>query len=150
MLRSTSSVGALGAAGESERAEEPWRTTIREAGLAGSGGGGGGAAPSARLVWVHGYRGHDCVQNVHLSAAGEAVYPAAALVVLVGATDSGKRKQRFFRGHTDDVLCLAAHPEGRIFASGQKAFVRGGHSRSAPLLLWDSVSYTHLTLPTKA
>ena len=140
LLRSASSVGALGAAGESERAEEPWRTTIREAGLAGSGGGGGGAAPSARLVWVHGYRGHDCVQNVHLSAAGEAVYPAAALVVLVGTTDSGKRTQRFFRGHTDDVLCLAAHPERRIFASGQKAFVRGGHSRSAPLLVWDSTA----------
>ena len=31
-------------------------------------------------------------------------------------------------------------PGRRIFASGQKAFVRGGHSQSAPLLVWDSTA----------
>ena len=100
------------------------------------------AAPSAtvpdeepHLAWVHGYRGHDCRHNVAFSADGDAVYPAASVVVLAGVRPGGKRQQRFFRRHTDDVLCLAAHPSRRIFASGQKAFARGGHGRSAPVLV---------------
>ena len=91
------------------------------------------------LAWVHGYRGHDCRANVFFSAQGEAVYPAAAVVVLMGvAAEGGRRRQRFFRSHSDDVLCLGVHPELRVFASGQKAFARGGQGRTAPLLVWDS------------
>ena len=82
------------------------------------------------LAWVHGYRGHDCRTNLCFSAAGEAVYPAAAVVVLAGvAAEGGRRKQRFFTHHTDDVLCLAASPDRAFFASGQKALSAG---RAAP------------------
>ena len=99
------------------------------------------------LAWVHGYRGHDCRHNVAFSADGDAVYPAASVVVLAGVRPGGKRQQRFFRRHTDDVLCLAAHPSRRIFASGQKAFARGGHGRSAPVLVW-SIDSLELVTPS--
>eukprot|EP00965_Chrysotila_dentata_P155044 5123045-Pleurochrysis_carterae.AAC.2 len=70
------------------------------------------APPHAVLAWVHGYRGHDCRGNVHFNSEGDAVYAAASLVVVAGAAaEGGKRVQRFFRGHSDDVLCLAAHPQ---------------------------------------
>ena len=42
--------------------------------------------------------------------------------------------------HTDDVLCLAAHPDRVIFASGQKAFASGGQGKKASILVWDSVT----------
>lgn len=89
-------------------------------------GGGTGTDPTAgagvALAWIHGYRGHDSRSNAFFSADGDAVYPAAAVVVVAGAAEEGgKRRQRFFRGHSDDVLALARHPERTVFASGQKA-----------------------------
>ena len=117
-----------------------------------------GKAPDERaeLAWVHGYRGHDCLNNVAWSKRGEAVYPAAAVVVLLrlakheraaarrgGAARSlgekeGRRRQRFFRAHTDDVLCLAAHPTADLFVSGQKAFAVRGQACPAYALVWDA------------
>eukprot|EP00965_Chrysotila_dentata_P155043 5123045-Pleurochrysis_carterae.AAC.1 len=41
-------------------------------------------------------------------------------------------------------LLLLCHSQRRIFASGQKAFVRTGQCRKAPLLVWDSVSMSQL------
>ena len=67
------------------------------------------------LAWVHGYRGHDCRNNVHFSADGDAVYPAASVVVLAGvAPEGGRRRQRFYTDHTDDVLSLAPHPKRQV------------------------------------
>ena len=142
------------------RALPPWRRTLAQLGGGKGGGGGKGKPPEevAKLAWVNGYRGHDCVNNVAFSRSGEAVYPAAAVVVLLalssiddddgaaaaaaGTTRTGskkaRRKQRFFTGHTDDVLCLAAHPSDDVFATGQKAFHSGGKGRAAYVLVWDA------------
>jgi WD40 repeat protein len=75
--------------------------------------------------------------------SGEAVYPAASVIVLSGvAAEGGRRKQRFFDQHTDDVLCLASHPSRTLFASGQKAFAHRANARSAPILVWEAESLT--------
>eukprot|EP00741_Cyanophora_paradoxa_P013197 tig00000178_g12749.t1 len=68
------------------------------------------------LEAVHGYRGHDCRNNLHYLAADEIVYHIAAVAV-VHNTKTGT--QRFFQGHDDDILCLALHPAGNFVATGQ-------------------------------
>ena len=50
-----------------------------------------------RLKFVHGYRGHDSFDNVHHTASGELVYPAAALAVVY---DKQSHSQQFYTGHT--------------------------------------------------
>ena len=42
------------------------------------------------------------------------MYHAAALGIVM---DTTTRKQTFFAQHDDDVLCLAAHPDGDIYAT---------------------------------
>jgi WD40 repeat protein len=64
---------------------------------------------------IHGYRG-DCRNNVFAVNDGDTryiIYPAAAVVVVNEGSS-----QRYFRGHTDDVLSLAVH--GSNAASGQQ------------------------------
>ena len=79
--------------------------------------------PDTRLELEHitGYSGHlpgrKCKStNVHMLASGEILYPASAVVVIM---DPVHGSQRFYREHSDDVLCLAVHPMGTIVASGQ-------------------------------
>ncbi|XP_067011712.2 echinoderm microtubule-associated protein-like 2 isoform X2 [Anabrus simplex] len=81
-------------------------------------------APQTRLKleWVYGYRGRDCRSNLHLLPTGEIVYFVAAAVVLFNVDE---QSQRHYLGHTDDVKCLAIHPNKLLVASGQTA----GHDR---------------------
>mmetsp|Transcript_9925 Transcript_9925/g.14948 ORF Transcript_9925/g.14948 Transcript_9925/m.14948 type:complete len:2471 (-) Transcript_9925:176-7588(-) len=66
------------------------------------------------LAWVHGYRGFDCRNNLRYTVPPtsssetnpDAVYFAANLGIVLTDKD-GVRKQRYFRGHTDDVLAMA-------------------------------------------
>jgi HELP motif len=80
-------------------------------------------APSANdleLEWVHGYRAQDCRNNAVYSASGAVVYHAAAVgIALIRDGKSSSAKQQFNTVHTDDVLSLALHPEGRLLATGQ-------------------------------
>ena len=80
------------------------------------------------LEYVHGYRGHDCRNNLGFTRDGELVYHAAALGVLL---DRGANTQRFFKEHTDDVLCVAVHPGGRWIATGAKG-------KAPKIHVWDS------------
>ncbi|XP_069116291.1 echinoderm microtubule-associated protein-like 2 isoform X5 [Argopecten irradians] len=75
-----------------------------------------------RLEWVYGYRGRDCRSNLYYLPTGEMVYFSAAVVVLHNIEEN---TQRHYLGHTDDVKCLAIHPDKIKVASGQVA----GHSR---------------------
>ena len=87
------------------------------------------AKPSVEpsLEWVHGYRGWDCRGNVcHVLGGSAVAYPAAGVVVVHDGT-----AQSFFRGHTDDVLSMAVHPDGRTVASGQIG-------KRAKVLVWDA------------
>ena len=66
---------------------------------------------SLDLEFVHGYRAHDCRDNLHFAFDGCIVYHAAALGIVY---DANAHKQRFFFGHDADILCLAMHPSGRL------------------------------------
>ncbi|KAK8384055.1 hypothetical protein O3P69_016056 [Scylla paramamosain] len=95
-------------------------------------------APPAKLKleWVYGYRGRDCRNNVYQLPTGEIVYFVAAVVVLYNVEE---QMQRHYLGHTDDIKCLAVHPNKLIIATGQTA----GHDRrdARPhIRVWDSVS----------
>ena len=69
-----------------------------------------------KLEFVHGYRAHDTRGNLAYDKFGKLCYHAAALGV---AMHPGTRKQTFFKGHTDDVMCLAMHPGGELVATGE-------------------------------
>lgn len=82
--------------------------------------------PGAKLALHHVY-GYDGDVNRHgNSARGKnvlwadsrrVVYPAAAVVIVQEV--AGDRRQGFFCGHSDDVTCLAVHPQRTVAASGQ-------------------------------
>ena len=44
------------------------------------------------------------------------VYNAASLAVVY---NKGAGKQQFLRAHTDEVIGIASHPAGQIFATGE-------------------------------
>ncbi|XP_029171100.1 echinoderm microtubule-associated protein-like 2 isoform X6 [Nylanderia fulva] len=95
-----------------------------------------------KLDWVYGYRGRDCRSNLHLLPTGEIVYFVAAVVVLYNMEE---HCQRHYLGHTDDVKCLAIHPNKLIVATGQ---VCGTDRRDAMphIRIWNSVSLTTLSV----
>ncbi|KAL6442833.1 hypothetical protein ACFW04_002710 [Cataglyphis niger] len=95
-----------------------------------------------KLDWVYGYRGRDCRSNLHLLPTGEIVYFVAAVVVLYNMEE---HSQRHYLGHTDDVKCLAIHPNKLIVATGQ---VCGTDRRDAMphIRIWNSVSLTTLSV----
>ncbi|KAK7582719.1 hypothetical protein V9T40_014164 [Parthenolecanium corni] len=72
--------------------------------------------PQARLNY--GYRGKDCRSNLYLLPTGEIVYFVAAVAVLY---NSEEQSQRHYFGHTDDIKCLAIHPNKLLVATGQTA-----------------------------
>ncbi|XP_022826453.1 echinoderm microtubule-associated protein-like 2 isoform X4 [Spodoptera litura] len=95
-----------------------------------------------KLEWAYGYRGKDCRSNLYLLPTGEIVYFVAAVVVLFNVEE---QCQRHYTGHTDDVKCLAVHPNKLIVASGQCA----GHDRldARPhIRVWNSVSLSTLAV----
>jgi len=87
-------------------------------------------APKQNLVLehVHGFRGHDTRSAIYRTATGKVVWFAAGVGV-VHDTVSGT--QRFFQGHDDDILCIAMHPDGRHFATGQIG-------KPCKICVWDS------------
>ena len=62
------------------------------------------------------------------------VYPAAALGII-----SNKRHQRFFNLHTDDVISLAIHPQGKVVATGEIG-------RKPKIICWDSETLLAVTI----
>ena len=83
-----------------------------------------GEAPEKKLQldWVYGYRGKDCRNNLYCLPTSEIVYNTAAVVVIY---NPASKTQRHYSEHTDDVKCLALHPNKEIIASGQVA----GHAK---------------------
>lgn len=77
------------------------------------------AAPAVNmnLEFVHGYRSRGSRNNIAQIDGTTIAYPVAALGVVMN-TES--RKQTYFRGHDDDVLCLDYNPVKRICATGQQ------------------------------
>lgn len=89
-------------------------------------------APDADLDlrFVYGYNGlHNTTQNLFYNALGDAVYYTAGVGVVYSRPPA--HSQRFFRGHSDDIKCLAllegaavtfrgeAYPARTLAATGQ-------------------------------
>ncbi|XP_048259670.1 echinoderm microtubule-associated protein-like 2 isoform X13 [Haliotis rufescens] len=103
-----------------------------------------GEAPSETLQveWVYGYRGRDCRSNLYNLPTGELVYFIAAVVVLYNVEEN---MQRHYLGHSDDVKCIAVHPDKIRIATGQVA----GHDKKEGkphVRIWDSVSLNTLNV----
>ena len=93
------------------------------------------------LLWVHGYRCHDCRNNARFTAAGSLVYSAAALGVVYSKYTG---RQEFLQGvHSDDIIGLALHPAGNVCATGQIG-------KKPILCIWDTQSMQAIvTMKTK-
>ncbi|XP_047201142.1 echinoderm microtubule-associated protein-like 1 isoform X3 [Girardinichthys multiradiatus] len=103
-----------------------------------------GELPSNKLKldWVYGYRGRDCRSNLYLLPTGETVYFIASVVVLFNVDE---QLQRHYTGHTDDIKCLAVHPDKITIATGQVAGTSSDRKQLAPhVRVWDSVSLNTL------
>ncbi|XP_050404187.1 echinoderm microtubule-associated protein-like 2 isoform X5 [Patella vulgata] len=114
-----------------------------------------GEAPNEKLQleWVYGYRGRDCRSNLYHLPTGEIIYFIAATVVLYNVEEG---MQRHYNQHTDDVKCIAIHPDKVKIATGQVA----GHEKKEGrnkrndvaeiddhlphVRIWDSVSLNTL------
>lgn len=111
------------------------------------------AAPDTdelQLEWVHGYRGFDCRNNVfYASAKGSSgsnerqryvLYHAAALGILL---DPVNRTQRYFRGHTDDILAMAVCS---TYNDGSSTIVATGQQAKASTFVWEVPSLKTLAV----
>nr|XP_023684063.1 echinoderm microtubule-associated protein-like 1 isoform X2 [Paramormyrops kingsleyae] len=94
-----------------------------------------------KLDWVYGYRGRDCRSNLYLLPTGETVYFIASVVVLYNVDE---QLQRHYTGHTDDVKCLAVHPDKITIATGQVAGTSTDGKLPPHVRVWDSVSLNTL------
>jgi len=98
-----------------------------------------------QLEWVYGYRGRDCRSNLYSLPTGEIIYFTAGVVVLHNPEE---QTQRHYLGHTDDVKCIAIHPDKIKIATGQVAghdAKEGKKPAAMPhVRIWDSVSLNTL------
>ena len=103
------------------------------------------AAQSLQLQWVQGYRGWDTRQNVYYTLGGQVCYHAAAVGICY---DKEARTQRFItddpesegvaEGNTDDILCMARHPNKVVFATGEIGL-------RPKIIVWDADTMMQVT-----
>jgi WD40 repeat protein len=77
-----------------------------------------GASPEAtlELEYVHGYRCEDARNNLRYTKNGTVVFHTAAVGVVLNPENN---TQTHFFEHTDDILCLAIHPDMQTLATGE-------------------------------
>nr|CAH8834009.1 unnamed protein product [Trichobilharzia regenti] len=95
-----------------------------------------------KLEWIYGYRGRDCRNNLYYLPTGELIYFVAATVVLYNIEE---QCQRHYLEHTDDVKCIAIHPDRITVATGQTA----GHDKQygkPHVRIWSSVDLKTLKI----
>ena len=81
------------------------------------------------LQWVFGYRGADRQGNLLVLQQGELVYFLGTVVVVY---DQASERQRHYKGHTQDVACMALHPGGDLVVSGQEQGDQGDEVDEGP------------------
>uniref|UniRef100_A0A8C1K6D7 EMAP like 6 n=1 Tax=Cyprinus carpio TaxID=7962 RepID=A0A8C1K6D7_CYPCA len=98
-----------------------------------------------RLEWIHGYRGHQCRNNLYYTAGKEIVYFVAGVGVVYNTRE---HTQKFYLGHNDDIirydhrlasvgldakntLCVWDWKKGRVLATAT------GHSDRIFDISWD-------------
>jgi len=93
---------------------------------------------SLELTWAYGYQGGN--SGIHHNIAvidKELVYALAGVAVVYNPEE---QKQRFFTGHSEDVISIAQNPdEPHIFATGQRDPKDGVGEEDHPYTcIWDS------------
>lgn len=96
-----------------------------------------------KLSWIHGYSCSAPSQrnNLFYNLGQKLIYPAASLAVLLdrssGESNTPEWKQQYFKGHDDDVLCIAMSRDRRYIATGQIASkaLKG----KASVIVWDAL-----------
>ncbi|XP_075907401.1 echinoderm microtubule-associated protein-like 6 isoform X4 [Nelusetta ayraudi] len=83
-----------------------------------------------RLEWIHGYRGHQCRNNLYYTAGKEIVYFVAGVGVVYNTRE---HTQKFYLGHNDDIISLALHPDKVQVATGQVG-------KDPFICIWDTYS----------
>ena len=75
-----------------------------------------------QLQWIHG-QGKSNVRYVSVSETEPPTMIAytCACVAIVYDMNTNPRQQRFYQGHTNEILCLAIHPNGHHIATGDAA-----------------------------
>ncbi|XP_066956728.1 echinoderm microtubule-associated protein-like 6 isoform X2 [Macrobrachium rosenbergii] len=91
---------------------------------------------SLSIKHVFGYRAHECRDNAHWLKDEHIVYHVAAVGVVL---DLKTKTQSHYLHHTDDILCLAVHPEGVLVATGQIG-------RDAVVHVWDGLNQKIMSL----
>ncbi|TRY96368.1 hypothetical protein DNTS_033743 [Danionella cerebrum] len=89
-----------------------------------------------RLEWIHGYRGHQCRNNLYYTAGKEIVYFVAGVGVVY---NSREHTQKFYLGHNDDIISLALHPDKIQVATGQVG-------KEPFICVWDSYTLTTVSI----
>ena len=74
--------------------------------------------PEASLEpeWVYGYQSEQCRNNLRYNFQGHVVYNVGKYAVVYNFNG---HTQRIFSGHTEEILCLAIHPDGQYIATGE-------------------------------
>ena len=74
--------------------------------------------PEASITpeWVYGYQAEQCRNNLRYNFQGHVVYNVGKYAVVY---DFNGHSQRIFSGHSEEILCLAVHPEGQYIATGE-------------------------------
>lgn len=107
------------------------------------------AAPDideVELEWIHGIRAFDTRNNVRYCQGPKnpkgdltykLVYHAAGLGVVY---DPFARKQRYFRGHTDDIMSLAVFVNPPVEGKEPQTIVATGQQALAKTYVWDAAT----------
>jgi microtubule-associated protein-like 6 len=84
------------------------------------------ALPDVRLEleYVYGYRADSVRQNIVWIDKNTIAYFAAAVGIVHNLETN---TQKFFLGHSDEILCLAYHPERRLVVTGEKGKIPAIH-----------------------
>jgi len=68
------------------------------------------------LDWVYGYRGSMSRNGLAYLDNGSLCYYNAGVGIVYNPTE---RTQEHFIMHTDDITCIAYHPDGKTIATGE-------------------------------
>lgn len=96
------------------------------------------------LEHVFGYSSDIAGPNLASGAGGIVVYTTAAIAVATHLGGGRDRPDVFFRGHTDDVACIAVDAEGVLGATGQVASADDGKGSKPFVCVWSVARGTEL------
>ncbi|XP_068760512.1 echinoderm microtubule-associated protein-like 6 [Montipora capricornis] len=82
------------------------------------------------LKFAFGYHGYNACNNLFYTQSKEVVFHVAALGIVYS---SSSNQQRFYKGHTDDIICLTIHDDKDFVATGQVG-------KQAETHVWDATT----------